>query len=326
MGRKREWVFLRPRPTIYRIRSLTFVRFSLFCLDTVNEFLDKNCPYIAGAIAFYTLVSIFPLLLAIISVLGYLSPATIAEQQELALRTADIIPVSSDFIGETVSSVVESRVVTGIVGIFGLLWAATVVFGAIRKGINAAWGIRTPRPFLKERLIDFALVIGAGILLLIVFLSSPTLSFVRGASGFFAPESEYFNHAIWNVISRLVLPALAFVTFLVLYKFIPNTDVKLGNVWVGALLTSLAFDAANLAFVWYVQNYGHYNLLYGSVGTILATLTWVYFSAIILLFGALATSRYSAYVENLPENRRGVKVVWTGFSRVRLKVVDTYAR
>ena len=164
---------------------MTFVRISLFFVDTTNEFLDKNCPYIAGAIAFYTLVSIFPLLLAIISVLGYLSPATMEEQQELALRTADIIPVSSDFIGETVSSVVESRVVTGLVGIFGLLWAATLVFGAIRKGINAAWGITKPRPFLKERLIDFALVIGAGILLLIVLLSSPTLSFVREASGRF---------------------------------------------------------------------------------------------------------------------------------------------
>ena len=305
---------------------MTFVRMILFCMDAINEFLDKNCPYIAGAIAFYTLISIFPLLLAIISVLGYLSPASAEEQQELALRTADIIPVSSDFIGETVASVVESRVVTGIVGIFGLLWGATVVFGAIRKGINAAWGITRPRPFLKERLIDFALVIGAGFLLFIVLLSSPTLSFVRGASGLLAPEAEYFNHTIWNITSRLILPSFAFATFLVLYRFIPNTEVKLSNVWAGALLASLAFDAANLAFVWYVQNYGHYNLLYGSVGTILATLTWVYLSAIILLFGALVTSRYSAYVESLPQHQLSLKVIWTGFSRVRLRVVDTYAR
>ena len=305
---------------------MTFVRISLFCFDTINEFLDKNCPYIAGAIAFYTLFSMFPLLLAIISVLGYLSPTTLEEQQELAMRTADIIPVSSDFIGETVSSVFRARVVTGIVSILGLLWAATVVFGAIRKGINAAWGITKPRPFLKERLIDFGLVIGAGILLLIVLFSPPTLGIVRGASGVLAPESEYFNHAMWNVIARLILPALAYVTFLVLYKFIPNTSVKLSNVWAGALLASLAFDAANLAFVWYVQNYGHYNLLYGSVGTILATLTWVYLSAIILLLGALVTSRYSAYVESLPEHLHSLKVIWTGFSRVRLRVVDIYAR
>ena len=146
---------------------------------------------------------------------------------------------------------------------------------------------------------------------------------MREATGVLAPESEYFNHAIWNVIARLILPTLAFVTFLVLYRFIPNTPVKLSNVWAGALLASLAFDAANLAFVWYVQNYGHYNLLYGSVSTILATLTWVYLSAIILLLGALVTSRYSAYVESLPEHQHSPKVIWTGFSRVRLRVVST---
>ena len=309
-----------------RYARLTFVRFILFCVDTVNEFLDKNCHYIAGAIAFYTLFSIFPLLLAIISVLGYLGPGTPEEQQELALRAADTIPVSSDFIGETVSSVVRARVVTGIASIFGLLWAATVVFGAIRKGVNAAWGIRQPRPFLKERMIDLALVLGAGTVLLIVLFSSPTLGIIREAVGVLAPESEYFNHMVWNVIARLILPALAFVTFLILYKFLPNTTVKLSNVWAGALLASLAFDIANLAFVWYVQNYGHYNLLYGSVGTILAMLTWVYFSALILLFGALATSRYSAYVESLPEHHHTLKVIWTGFSRVRLRIVDAYAR
>lgn len=304
---------------------MTLVRFVLFWVNTVNEFLDKNCPYIAAAIAFHTLFSIFPLLLAIISVLGYLSPSTQEEQLELAMRVADIIPVSSDLIGQTVSSVVSARVITGIASILGLLWAATAVFGAIRKGINAAWGITKPRPFLKERLIDFALVIGAGTLLLIVLFSSPALGIVREAAGIWAPESEFFNHVIWNIVARLLLPALAFATFLVLYKFLPNAPVKLNHVWAGALLASLAFDAANLCFVWYVQNYGHYNLLYGSVGTIVAMLTWVYLSANILLFGALVTSQYSAYVASLPEHQNSLKVIWTGFSRVRLRVVGAYS-
>jgi membrane protein len=300
---------------------VTFVRFILFCIDTTNEFLEKNCPYIAGAIAFYTLFSIFPLLLAVISVLGYLGPSTEEAQLRLAMRLADIVPVSSDFIGETVSGVVSARAITGIASIFGLLWAATAVFGAMRKGINAAWGIKTPRPFLKERLIDFTLVLGAGTLLLAVLFSSPALAFAREATDVLAPESEFFNHLMWNVVARLLLPSLAFVTFLVLYKFLPNTHVELGHVWPGALAASVAFDAANFSFVWYVQNYGHYNLVYGSVGTILALLTWVYLSAIILLLGALVTSRYTAYVASLPEQRRKLTILWTGFSRVRIRLV-----
>ena len=302
---------------------MTFVRFVLFWVDTVNEFLHKNCPYIAGAIAFYTLLSIFPLLLAIISVLGYLGPSTEEAQLELTMRLADVIPVSSDLIGQTVASVVSARVVTGVVGIVGLFWMSTVVFGAIRKGINAAWGITVPRSFLKERLIDLALMLGAGLVLLVVLFSVPALGIVREATVVVAPDSVFFNNMIWNVTSRLLLPALAFVTFLVLYRFLPNTNVKLSNIWAGALGASLAFDAANLAFVWYVQNYGHYNLIYGSVGTILAMLTWVYLSSIILLFGALITSRYATYAASLPKQHRSVKVLWTGFSRVRLREVGT---
>ena len=300
---------------------MTFVRFVLSWVDTVNEFLDKNCPYIAGAIAFYTLLSIIPLLLAIISVLGYMGPSTEAEQLELAIQLADVIPVSSDLIGQTVASVVSARVVTGVVGIVGLFWMSTVVFGAIRKGINTAWGITVPRSFLKERLIDLALMLGAGLVLLIVLFSVPALGIVRETTFVVAPDSAFFNNLVWNFTARLLLPALAFVTFLVLYRFLPNTDVKLSNIWAGALGASLAFDATNLAFVWYVQNYGHYNLIYGSIGTILAMLTWVYLSSIILLFGALVTSRYATYVASLPEQHRNLKVLWTGFSRVRVREV-----
>ena len=90
-----------------------FVRFVLFCTDAVNDFLDKNCPYIAGAIAFYTLFSLFPLVLAIISVAGFvLGPE--AHKTQLARDISEIIPVSTEFIGETMQGVVSARTITGI--------------------------------------------------------------------------------------------------------------------------------------------------------------------------------------------------------------------
>jgi len=170
---------------------MLFVRFVLFCADTVNDYLGKNCPYIGAAISFYTLFSIFPLFLAFVSGLGFILGARSEEQQlNLAREVAEILPVSSAFISETVEGVVSARAITGIAGFFGLLWAATAAFGAIRKGINAAWGIKTPRPFLKERLIDFALVLGAGLLLLIVLFTGPALGILREITQVIAPESE----------------------------------------------------------------------------------------------------------------------------------------
>ena len=303
---------------------MLLIRFILFWVETVNDFLDKNCPYIAGAISFYTLFSIFPLFLAIISVMGYvLGHSAEDEQLELARKMSEILPVSSEFVTETVEGVVRNRAITGIASIFGLLWAATAAFGAIRKGINAAWGIKKTRPFLKERLIDFTLVLGAGVVVLAVLFTGPALSFLKEATQVLAPESELFNDYIWSKGTLLLSPALAFLTFLVLYRFLPNADVRLAEVWPGALLAALAFHGANQGFVWYVKSYSHYNVLYGSVGGVLALLTWVYLSAIIVLFGALLTSRYAAYASSIEGETRSLRLLWIAFSRVRVRVVES---
>lgn len=301
---------------------MMLIRFILFWKDTVNDFLDKNCPHIAGAIAFYTLFSMFPLFLAVTSILGFiLGPRAEQEQIDIAVQIAEVIPVSSDFISETMRGLVNARTITGIASVIGLFWAATTAFGAIRKGINAAWGIKTPRPFIKERLIDFALVLGAGVFLLAVLFSGPTLGVFREVTDILAPESTRFTHTMWNLVATLLTPLLTFVTFLVLYKYLPNTTVRLQDIWPGAMIASIAFNAANFAFVWYLSSYPHYNVLYGSVGAILALLTWVYLSATITLLGALITSRYTAYVATIPPELHSLKLLWGGFSRVRLRVV-----
>jgi membrane protein len=306
---------------------MIFVRFFLFMSDTVHDFLGRNCPHIAAAIAFYTLFAMFPLFLAIISILGYvLGPRPEEEQLEQAKNIAEVLPVSSEFVSREVQGVVSARAITGIASIFGLLWASTAVFGAIRKGINAAWGIKKTRPFLKERLIDFALVLGAGVVLLAALFSAPGLSILKEVTSALAPDSQFFNNIVWNLMSSLLFPVLSFMTFLILYRYLPNTEVHYGVVWPGALLASLAFDGANLGFVWYVQKFPvAYNVIYGSVGTVLALLTWAYVSAIIVLFGAMVTSRYAAYVASLESEKRSLKLLWTGFSRVRLRVVE-YSR
>ena len=301
---------------------MAFVRLVLFGSDIFNEFLSKNCPYLASAIAFWTLFSIFPLFLAVISVLGFvLGPQT--EEAKLAQDIADVLPVSSEYISQTIQGVVSARAITGIASLFGLLWAATAAFGAIRKGINAAWGIRKTRPFLKERLMDFTLVLGAGVMMFAVLFSAPALGVLQQVTAVVAPTSEIFTNFLWDLLAALLFPITAFLTFLLLYRYLPNTDVRLTEVWPGALLASMAFTGANLGFVWYVKTYPFvYNVVYGSVGAIIALLTWVYVSAIILLLGALVTSRYAAYTASLGSRQYSLKILWTGFSRVRLRVIE----
>ena len=296
-----------------------FVRFVLFCTDAVNDFLTKNCPYIAAAISFYTLFSFFPLVLAIISIAGFVLGPN-AEETKLASDIAEVIPVSTEFIGETVRGVVRARAITGVASVFGLLWAATAAFGAMRKGINAAWGIRKTRPFFRERLMDFSLVLGAALLIFILLFVVPIIGYFREITEYIAPEADIASEFVWSQATRLIPPFLSFLTFLLLYRFLPNTKVRFNDVWLGALLASAAFDGAKWGFVWYLRTFPIYNVVYGSVGAIMALLTWVYVSAIILLSGALVTSRYAAYAARVGEEQ-GIRLLWTGLSRVRLRVV-----
>ena len=92
---------------------------------------------------------------------------------------------------------------------------------------------------------------------------------------------------------------------------------------MGALFASLAIDGATWGFIWYVNTFPTYNLVYGPIGAIMALLSWVYVSAIILLFGALATSRYAMYVKQLNNEVRGLRLLWTGVSRVRMRVLES---
>jgi membrane protein len=258
------------------------------------------------------------LVLAFISVAGFVvnSPE---KQTELARDIASVIPVETEFIARTVEGVVSARAITGIAAILGLLWAASAAFGAVRKGINAAWGIRKTRPFLRERLMDFTLVLGAGLLVMSLLLATPAITLAHDTIELLAPDTNYAED-FSSLAARLLTPLLSFLTFLLLYRFLPNTKVTLADVWIGALFASAAFEGANWGFVLYVKSVPIYGAVYGPIGAIMALLTWVYVSAIILLFGAHITSRYAAYAERV-RDKQGLKLVWTGISRVRLRVV-----
>ena len=301
---------------------MILARFGLFCYDAVNDYLRRNCSHTAGTIAFYTLFSMFPLFLFLTIALSYIfGPETAEEEAKLVDSIASIIPVSHSFVGDTIHSVTDSRDEFAIISLVGVLWASTAMFGAIRKGVNAAWGIKEARPFLKERLIDFGLVFGAGVLLTFFLLATTAFEILIEVTGRVAPDSGLFNGLVWVLGPKLITPAMTFVIFLVMYRFLPNTRVRMGDVWPWALLGSLAFNAASLCFVWYVSTFPLYNLLYGSIGAVLALLTWVYLSATIVLFGALVCSRYCNYAETLGRDR-GWRILWSGFSRVRLRVAE----
>ena len=263
------------------------------CARAVNDFLGKNGPQLAAAVSYYALFSLFPLALAIIFVLSFfLGPDSISN---LAQSAAEQAPISSETVRDALTSTLDSRSIAGLAGLIGLLWAGTAVFGAIRKGVNATWGITKPRPFLQERLIDFSLMAGATILLLVSISSTAVLINLQDILEFVTRETHVNSDFLWDLIASLIAPVLSFIVFISIYWLIPNTVVKVKDALPGAIAATVAFEILKGVFVWYVSSQSVYSTVYGPIGSIVALLTWVYLSANILLFGSLITYRFASY-------------------------------
>jgi len=259
--------------------------------QAVNEFLADNCTHLSAAISYYILLSLFPLALAAITILGYFSRSPNIEPR-VTQAIVDLLPVSGQVVSDTIRGVSQGWGTAGAIAIIGLLWSGVAVFGAVRKSLNTAWGIKQPRPFLRERLMEFLMMLGLGALLIISLCLTAAFKIIQGAniSGF--GERFLSNGLFWHAILILSSVTVTFVAFLLLYKFVPNTRVRWRNVWVGALVAAALIEIAKNIFVWFLGHFATYNLVYGSVSTIIALMVWSYISAMILLFCAKLISAF----------------------------------
>jgi len=271
------------------VKQITFIAATI--KQAVNEFLADNCTHLSAAISYYILLSLFPLALAAITILGYFS-----RSPDMGARVtqaiADLLPVSGQVVSATIQGVAQGWGTAGAIAIVGLLWSGMGFFGAVRKSLNTAWGIKQPRPFLRERLMEFLMMLGLGALLIISLGLTAAFKIIQAAN------ISIFGHLLsngllWHAIVIITSVAITFVGFLFLYKFVPNTRVRWRHVWVGALVAALLLEIAKNVFIWSVGHFATYNLVYGSVGTIIALMVWSYISAMILLFCAKLISAFT---------------------------------
>jgi membrane protein len=265
---------------------------AVFMHKTVKEFLNDNCLHLAASISYYAFFCIVPLTLAFISVIGFISGSPKSESRVIE-AICDFLPVCSEFITSSVQGVIRARGTIGAVATIGLLWGGSAVFNVIRKSLNIVWGVKKSRSFLMERAIELAMTLGTGLLLLVSIGITTTLSIIQRFNAT-AIGIEFLNGVIfWRVILTLMSGSLAFVAFLLLYKIVPNTRVQWSDVWGGALLAAVGFEATKQVFVWYTITFAYHNPIPGTVGTIMAFLIWTYISAVTMLFCAKLTSIYS---------------------------------
>jgi membrane protein len=173
------------------------------------------------------------------------------------------------------------------------VWGALGVFGAISTAVNHAWGVEKTRSFLGHRLFSFLMLLTAGLMLMIGLLAATAVQII--SARWFAGVSQNYPalQVMQGVVIRYSLLLLPALVFGLIYYFVPNVKVLVKDVWLGALITGLLWDAGFTGFAWFVRDVSQFTRIHGSIATVIVFLIWIYFSAVILLWGVEFTASYS---------------------------------
>jgi membrane protein len=264
---------------------------------TALAFDQDDGPLAARSIAYYALFAISPAVLLLVALASTVLEAGEAQEAVVSL-VSQYMPMAADWLTANIENLVGAQETMSLVALVGLMWSASGVFSAIFRAVNRAWGIPKTKLVLSHRLFGLGTIMVVGAFLLLAMSIGPVLNLIRAwqvpVSGW-QPFARPGVDRLVSWLSTLVPVLLSVCAFILLYRATPRTRVTWGDVWLGGLIAGLVWEAGKRVFGWYVSNIATYNIIYGSLGAIIALLVWSYLSGQILLLGAEFTVVYSRW-------------------------------
>jgi membrane protein len=259
--------------------------------QTVLEYIDDDGLQMSAALAFYSVLSLAPTLVLVISVAGFVwdtAPAQAEVVRQVTRlvgpRAAELVHVLLDNTGDG-----HNAQVATVTGIALVVAGATAVFADLQSALNKIWKATPPksvvRAFLQRRLMSSLIVFVLAILLMTSVLATAAITLAAGALGLSLHDSEFVDALVQLATSYSALAAV----FAAMYKLLPRAKTSWRHAWIGAALTAGLFLIGKALVQIYVEN-ASLTSSHGAVGSVIAFLLWIYYSAIIFFFGAEVTS------------------------------------
>jgi len=255
---------------------------------TVKEFQEDNLSDWAAALTYYGLLSLFPALIALVSILGLFGDPEKTTQTITDMVTQLGPQSAADTFAGPVESITTNRGAAGILFFVGLglsLWSASGYVGAFMRAANIVYETPEGRPFWKLRplqlLVTLVMILLLAAVLLGLVLTGPVVSAVAGPLGVGSTAQTVFNIAKWPIMLIAVI-----LMFAVLFHAAPNVKLP-GFKWVtpGAILALVVWIVVSVAFAFYVANFGSYDKTYGALGGVVILLMWMWLTNVALLLG-----------------------------------------
>src|SRR5882724_1722476 len=262
---------------------------------TYLEWSKDKAPRMGAALAYYTIFSLAPLLIIAVAIAG-LAFGMEAAQGEIAGQIQGLIGRDG---AKAVQSMIQSAhkpvhgVIGSLIGVFVMFLGASGVFSEMQDALNSIWHVNPDSKagvlnLIKERFLSFGMVLGIGFLLLVSLLLSALLAAIVEYVGSIFPVLAVLLESLDFLLSLLSITVL----FAMIFKLLPNIKIAWSDVWVGAALTSLLFTAGKFVIGFYIGKSVSASA-YGAAGSLVVVVAWIYYSALLLYFGAEFTRVYA---------------------------------
>jgi membrane protein len=312
------------------LKNIPFKEWWSILKDTFKEFIEKDTLRHCAAIAYYTIFSMPGIAIISVLVAGSFYEDEVVRNEMLKQVRLLMGNSSAEQVEELMGQAVISgdSIIMKIVGVVTLVISTTTVFASLQSSLNTIWNIK-PQPkkeilkFLFTRLLSLAMVASLGFLILVSLLADTLLAILNQAiSGYMMGASYYL---VWGINLIISMAVIAFV-FALIFKVLPNAKLKWRDVWVGAIVTTILFMIGKNLIGLYL---GTSNLgdAYGAAGSLVALLAWVYYSVLILLFGAEFTFIYNQHKGNkIMPNDNAVTIKTEKVETSNKPVTDVYQK
>src|SRR5919106_2190569 len=250
----------------------------------IAGFLAHEALQYAGSMAYFSVLSIFQLLVLTIVVGSFFLGQ--GEAREFVLDQLEAgSPLDRETIAGVIDATIASRGGITIISFAFLLWSGLGVFSAISNGISRAFEVTTPRPFLVDKLLGLALMATTGVLAVASLIIGIVTGILQQAASELIGDVPGGGTAIW-LIGLLAPLVLIFFAFWILYRLVPNRPVSFGEVLPGAIVAALLWTVLRFGFTWYATSVANYESAFGPISTGVTLLVFLYFASLIVLLGA----------------------------------------
>jgi membrane protein len=261
--------------------------------STASEWVADNCMRLGASLAFYTMLSIAPLLVIVTAIAGFVFGPDAARGGLVHELTELVGPEAAQALQTMLAHAYQptAGVIATVIGVTILVLGAVGVFVELQDALNFIWGAQSQAPsglwgFIRTRLLSFLMILVIGFLLLASLVVSTALTALGNYLGGHDPT------LLFQVINQAVSLGVTALLFALIFKFLPDVHVAWRDVWIGALLTAGLFTLGKYLIGLYLGSTGVAST-YGAVGSLAVLLIWVYYSGQILYFGAEFTQVYA---------------------------------